>query len=242
MAREGRLILFVAPSERLGLDALLLDWGVRVDDDLVRDSGRDNLTEDGDLIVRAISAHPVTQALLNAAPRPRLRFGPARTVRPEAARAAANGLDVRTLVAASPSAWGEFDPGLGRSAAFDPSVDVRPARAAPDGLGLAVAAARAATRDNLPFSVSGGRLVVVGCGILIDNQRIDEEGVFDFLRGAVNWAVDRDRELTIPARPLDRFQLSLSARELQNLHYSLLFVVPGAALLFGLLVYWTRRT
>lgn len=238
-ARQGRLILFAGPGERLGLGPLLLDWGIRVDDDLVEDSGADNVTEDGDLIVRTFAAHPATQALFAASPNPRMRFGPAsRTVRTDAGRAAAEGLDLVTLAATSPSAWGEVNPAVRRGRMFDPAVDLPPS---PAGLGLAVASSRESARDNLPFSVASGRLVVVGCGDLIDNERIEGEGVFDFFLGAVNWAVDRDRELNVPPRPLDRFQLSLSARELQHLRYSLLFLAPGAAALLGLIVYWTRR-
>jgi len=107
---------------------------------------------------------------------------------------------------------------------------------------VAIASSRAAARDNLPFSVRNGRLVLIGSGDLFANARIAREGSLDFLLGAVNWMMDRDRELSIPARPLERFQLSLSAHELQNLRYSLLFFVPGAAALLGLIVYWTRRS
>ncbi|MGH7996628.1 MAG: DUF4350 domain-containing protein [Opitutaceae bacterium] len=243
--RDGRFILFAGPGEPLGLDALLSDWGVRVDNDLVLDSGRDHVTEDGDLIVRAFATHPITRALFSASPHPRLRFGPAaRPVRTDPAKAAASGLEVVTLAATSRTAWGEFDPAARHGRAFDPAVDIRPSPRSvpPDRLGLAVASTRARARDNLPFSVASGRIVVVGCGDLIDNRRIDGEGVFDFLIGAVNWAVDRDRELTIPPRPLDRFQLSLSARELQNLRYAFLLLVPGLAAALGLMVYWSRRT
>ena len=65
-------------------------------------------------------------------------------------------------------------------------------------------------------------------------------GLDGFL-GAVNWAVDRERQLNVPARPIERFQLALSAAELQRLNYTLWFGLPGATLLLGLVVYWTRR-
>jgi hypothetical protein len=59
---------------------------------------------------------------------------------------------------------------------------------------------------------------------------------------AINWAVDRDTQLAIPPRPIERFQLALSQQELLRLRYSLLLLVPGAALLLGIMVYWSRRT
>jgi len=238
-AREGRLILLAAPNTRLGLDRLLGDWGVLVDDDLIQDSGASNLTEDGDLIVRSFAVHPVTAALLNSSFQPRLRLGPARTVRPDAARTSGNGLEVATLASTSATAWGEVNASFRRASSYAPGIDLP---AAPGGLGVAIASSRAAARDNLPFSVRNGRLVLIGSGDLFANARIAREGSLDFLLGAVNWMMDRDRELSIPARPLERFQLSLSAHELQNLRYSLLFFVPGAAALLGLIVYWTRRS
>ena len=48
----GRLILFLSPGYPHGLNDLLLDWGVTVDDVTVLDTGAENMTEDGDLIVR----------------------------------------------------------------------------------------------------------------------------------------------------------------------------------------------
>lgn len=242
--REGRLILFLGPGRGVGLDQLLLDWSVIVDDDLVRDSGPDNQTLDGDLIVQEFTPHPVTLALMSTF-EPRLRFGAARSVHPDLARAAGNGLNAVTLAASSTTAWGEVDPRLeGAGRPFTPGIDLRPL---PDmvpanRLGLMVASERASARDDLPFSVRDGRLIVVGTGDLIANSRIANEGVTSLLLGAVNWAADRDQQLSIPARPIDRFQLSLTPRELQNLHYSLMLLLPGAAAALGLIVYWARRS
>jgi hypothetical protein len=47
--------------------------------------------------------------------------------------------------------------------------------------------------------------------------------------------------LNIPPRPIERFEISLSAAEFDRLRYALLLVLPGAAILLGALVYWTRR-
>lgn len=243
-AGDGRLILFLAPGYRSGLENLLADWGVTVDDDVLHDSGADNVTEDGDFIITAFSPHPVTQALLHSSYKARLRMGPARSVRPDAARAAANGLETATLAATSPSAWGEVNYRVRGAAAYSPNVDIRPlpGMVPPDRLGVAVASERVAARDNLPFSVRTGRLVLFGTGDLIDNARIANEGVEDIFLGAIKWTVDRDTQLNIRARPIERFQLSLTARELENLRYCLMFLLPGAAAFLGLIVYWTRRT
>ena len=110
-----------------------------------------------------------------------------------------------------------------------------------DHLGVVVASERVSVRDNLPFSVRGGRVVVFGTGELIANDRIALEANENIFLSAVNWTVDRDSQFNIPARPIERFQLSLSAGELTRLRYSLLLALPSAAALLGLIVYWTRR-
>jgi hypothetical protein len=238
----GRLILFLAPGYPHGLADLLLDWGVTVDDDLVIDSGPENMTEDGDLIIRDFPRHPITQALVNYGIL--LRVGPASTVRPDPARAAGYGLSTTALALCSPTAWGEVNYRSRSQAVFNPGVDIRPnpGGSPPDALPIAVASERVATRDNLPFSVRGGRLVVFGTGDLIANSRIENAGSLNILLGAVNWMADRDTELNIPARPIERFQLSLSAGELRRLRFTILLALPGAAILLGLAVHWTRRT
>jgi ABC-type uncharacterized transport system involved in gliding motility auxiliary subunit len=108
-------------------------------------------------------------------------------------------------------------------------------------LGLIVASERLAVRDGLPFSVRGGRLVVFGTGDLPVNNRIVNAGNLNIFLNAVNWTVDRDTQLNIPARPIERFQLSLSADVFLKLRYALLFALPGITALLGLAVYWARR-
>ena len=246
VAHAGRLILFLAPGyprPRSGLESLLSDWAVIVDDDLLCDKAPANTTEDGDMVIKDFTPHTFAQVMRDE--KDGLRIGPARTVRPDPARAAGNDLLTTTVAASSKTAWGEVSfYGLRGTRSFNAGVDIgpRPDMDPPDRLGIAVASERVAARDNLPFSVPGGRLVVVGTGDLISNARIATIGVLDFLLGAVNWTVNRDTQLNIPARPIERFQLSLSTSDLYKLRICLLLVVPGIAALLGIIVYWTRRT
>jgi hypothetical protein len=127
--------------------------------------------------------------------------------------------------------------------AYTPGVDLKglPQMEPPDRLGIAVASERVAVRGNLPFSVAGGRIVVIGTGDMISNARIANAGSEGLFLGAVNWTIGRDTALNVPARPIDRFQLSLSAGELTRLRYTLMLVLPGIAALLGIAVYWARR-
>jgi hypothetical protein len=246
-ANAGRLILFLAPgisAISLGLDDLLLDWGVLVDDDVICDTGAENLTEDNDLLVHSFrQGHPIIQSLWDMGLA--LRFGFARSVRPDPGLTSGSGLTVVTLAATSKTAWGETGYRLGRPPRFNNAGNIHPLPGMdpPDSLGLVVASERVGVRDKLPFSVRGGRLVVFGTGDLIANTRLGVAGNWNIFLGAVNWTVEgREGQLNIPARPIERFQLSLSAGSLLNLRYTLLLALPAGAALLGLLVYWTRRT
>lgn len=240
----GRLILMLGPglsASRLGLDELLLDWGIIVDDTVVVDPAPESLTEDGDLLIRALDGkHPIMQTLVGYQTMP-LRLGPTRTVRVDPGRPA-TGLTVVPLAATSVNAWGEI--GYRQIPYTRDAADIRPMHGIPpeDRLSVAVASERVSVRDNLPFSVRGGRLVVFGTGDLVSNERLGHSGNFIAFLGAVNWTVDRDRQLNVPARPIERFGLSLSAADFSRLRYALVLGLPGATLLLGLIVYWTRRS
>lgn len=241
-AGAGRLILFLQPNTQPGLSDLLLDdWGILLDDDMVFDLGSDNLSEDGDLIIRAFAPHPITQTLLDY--KEGLRVGWARSVRPLPGRPVGSGLTVVTLAATSTTAWGEIDYRNRGVQPFTPGIDLKglPQMDPPNRLGIAVASERVGVRGDLPFSVPGGRIVVFGTGDMVSNARITNAGALAMFLGAVNWTVGRDAALNVPARPIDRFQLSLGAGELARMRYMLMLALPGVAALLGIAVYWSRR-
>ncbi len=244
-ANAGRMILMLAANNNLsttalGLDDLLLDWGVLVHNDVILDTGPENVTDTFDLLIWAYAPHPITKTLIDAGQK--LRLGMARTVVPDPGRTLGNGLKTVTLAATSPTAWGERGLRPGVIPRYDPGIDTRPIPGMdpPDRLGLIVASERLAVRDNLPFSVRGGKLVVFGTGDLFANARLDTAGLMLALN-SVNWTVDRDTQLSIPPRPVERFELALSTADFSRLRLALLLGLPGAAMLLGLIVYWTRR-
>lgn len=241
--RAGRLILMVDPGRPFGLDSLLADWGLVADDDLVCDTGAQNMTDDGDLLLWAYSPHPITQTLINN--NLPLRLGPARTVRADPGRAPEDSLTVTVLAATSPTAWGERSYRLRSLPEYNAGVDLKGSAQTRGTLGVIAASERVSARSTsgevLPFSVRGGRLVVSGTSEFAVNTRIANAGNQNFILNAVNWATDRDIQLNIPARPIERYQLSLSEIELAKLRFGLLLLPPAAALLLALLVYWTRR-
>ena len=231
--RAGRVVLLVDPTRPFGLENLLFDWGVLVYDNIILDTDSNHITENGELILSRYQSHPITQVIIDNALFPVV--GPARVVTDDISRAPDDGLSVKTLALTSPTSWGESGYRL-RNATFTPGQDLRNR----NGLGVLVISERLKPA-NLPLSVPGGRLAVFGTSDIATNNRIINPGNFALFFNTVSWAVDRDTQLNIPARPVQRFQLSLSQEELGRLRLALFLIVPGAVALLGLIVYWTRR-
>lgn len=230
--RAGRVILLVDPMRQFGLENLLFDWGVLVYDNVIYDTDSQSISDNGELLLRHFLPHPITQVLIDNGLY--LLVGPTRVVNEDIGRSADDGLSVKKLIASSPTAWGESSYRLRIRPEFTPGQDLR------GRLGVLVSSERLKPA-NLPLSVLGGRLAVFGTADLVTNNRIINGGNFPLFLNTVNWAVDRDTQLNIPARPIERFQLSLSQEELVRLRLGLFLIVPGIVALLGIFVYWTRR-
>jgi ABC-type uncharacterized transport system involved in gliding motility auxiliary subunit len=241
-AGAGRVIALLAPATSHGLNALFSDWGIRAGDDvLVLDTDPAHITQNGDLRIGAFDAnHPITRTLIDLGLP--LTLGPTRVATLDPERALDAGLKVTVLAGSSETAWGEANY-RATTAAYNPGIDLkgRPDVAPENKLGLITASERVVPPKDLPFSVRGGRIVVFGNADLASNRRITTIGNQFILLNAVNWCLDRDTQLSIPTRPIELFQLSLSQQELVRLRYSLMLALPGIAAVFGLIVYWTRR-
>ena len=235
--RAGRVILMLEPAKQHGLDNLLFDWGVVVYDKIVIDLDPQSLTENNDLRLWTFAADPNSHITdnLRSNVMPVVVSQGALVVSDEAGRSANDGLNVKKLVVTSDKAWGESDYRSGIPPQYTPGQDLH------GHLGVMVISERTQPANNLPLSVRGGRLAVFGTADVVTNNRINSAGNLNLFLATVNWATDRDTQLNIPARPIHRFQLSLSQEELMRLRFGLLAAVPGVIALLGFIVYWTRR-
>lgn len=232
----GRMIMLLTPGYNHGLDRLLEEWGLLSDDVSIFDDGPDGQNEAGDLLLRSLNKDSPITASLHSNKMP-VQFGVARSARPDPGRSVDAGLQVLPLVQTAASAWGERSYRLNIAARYDTGIDL------PGPVYVASSSERLSPPkgSNLPFSVRGGRIVLFGAADFVANDRIQVPGNLTMFLNAVNWCVDRDAQLNVPPRPIERLQLSLTQKELSQLRYSLLLGVPGAAALFGLIVFWTRR-
>ena len=235
--RAGRLILLLQPGFPHGLENLLFDWGIIVQDNVIYDPDPNSITENYDLRLWRFGrddASSITNNLINNSMS--VIVGPTRSVSDDLGRSVDDGLRVKKLIATSPSAWGESSYRIKNvPPAYTPGQDLK------GELGVMVISERLKPA-NLPLSVRGGRLAVVGTADLVTNDRIITVGNLNLFLATVNWTIqDKEVRVNIPVRPIQRFQLALSAEELVRLRLGLLLGVPGLVALIGLGVYWTRR-
>ncbi len=233
--RAGRVILLLDPGVQHGLENLTFEWGVLVYDNVIVDPAPGSLTESNDLRFSRFARDPdsgITDTLINNGMS--VIVGPSRVVNQDSGRSIDEGLRVKKLVATSPEAWGESSYRLRVPAEYTRGQDLK------GELGLLVISERH-KRTDLPLSVHGGRLAVFGTADLVTNDRIITVGNLNLFLATVNWIVEGRTTLSIPVRPIERFQLALSAEELVRLRLGLLLGLPGLVALLGLAVYWTRR-
>jgi hypothetical protein len=166
------------------------------------------------------------------------------------------GFRAATLLAASTEAWGETDLAAPRRDEDDLAgpvplaVAVGPeeegeddsfAAGDPPGEEAAEAADGTAAGEE---GADAFRLVVVGDSDFATDQFIAEGQNFGnqvLLTAAVNWLVERRALVGIPPRETERVGLSLTPGELRGLYLLSLVVLPGLAVLGGILVFTRRR-
>jgi len=229
--QAGRVILLLGPGREYGLDELMANWGVRLDDMLVLEESRDFLVDSGSYLVRQFGEHPITEFHIKN--EVYVVGGLSRPARASGQPLGDERLTVTNLMASSATSWGERAyraPGPPR---YNEGVDL------PGPVPLAVAAERR-TSSQLQINIPGGRLVVFGCGELFANQRMSAPGNQALLLQTINWLLNRDQFLAIPPRPVDSYRLTASRGELKELALYFL-LVPGTVGLVGFIFYWLRR-
>ena len=86
-----------------------------------------------------------------------------------------------------------------------------------------------------------GRLVVFGDSDFASNAQLASVGNPTLLLNALNWLVERENLLAIPAKKADQIQLNLTRRDLSTIYLIVLVALPLASLSAGVAVYLRRR-
>ena len=257
----GRLLVMLDPTLEAtgvvatGIEGLLADFGVDVGDDIVVDPANPLPFFGAETIfIGSYGDHVITRPLDQAQLPVIVPLG--RSV----AAAQTPGLEIVELLRTSVEGWGETDlvnldrveQGEGdlagpvplavaveRSADGAGREETAPADAAVEEAELAeqppgAAADEAGERPGL-------RLVVVGDSDLASNGQMQGAPNATFIANTMNWLVERETLVAIPPKKPEQVRLSLTGSELRGITWTVLGLLPGLALVAGVLVYRKRR-
>ncbi len=249
LAKGGKLFLMLDPvlkpdqPQLTGLEALLKDWGIEADHDIVLDvSGMGRLigTDESVPVAASYPSHPITQNfnLLTAYPL-------ARSMTP--VEGGTNGHTAQRLIETSRSSWGETD--LKGLASGQPAKPDDNDKKGPVSLGAAVSApatesvtkADPKAGDNQPDKKAETRIVAIGDSDFASNAALGVQGNRDLFLNTINWLVQQENLISIrPHDPEDR-RITLTADQERRIFFLTVLIVPGLILLAGVQTWWRRR-
>jgi ABC-type uncharacterized transport system involved in gliding motility auxiliary subunit len=220
----------VDPAPSPSLETYLKNWGVDVKNNLVLDvSGVGRLMGANESIplVTNYENHMITDRFEHMTFFPMTRsIHPMETL-PE-------GITVETLFTSNPNSWGETDWSTGE-AQFNPETD----QAGPLPLAVAVTKEIQPASDDTP--ALNARMVVTGTSNFSINAYFGNQGNGNLFLNMVSWlAQDNDLISIRPKAPDDR-KIFLSEGQSSTVFILSIFILPGIALIVGIVVYVNRR-
>jgi ABC-type uncharacterized transport system involved in gliding motility auxiliary subunit len=251
LARGGKILMMLDPvvkpgqPQPTGLQALLHDWGIEADNDLVLDaSGAGRLalgTDESVPVAASYPSHPITQdgqfQLITAYPL-------ARSMSP--VQGGVNGHTAQPIVQTSANSWGETDIKdltAGKPAKYDEGQDKK------GPVSIAAAVSGPATNAPAPKDAKPGetpktseaRLVAFGDADFASNGALGITGNRDLFLNTINWLAQQENLISIRPRDAEDRRVTLTAQQETMIFYLTVLIVPGFVLLAGVQTWWRRR-
>jgi len=241
LASGGHVLLMVdpviprpgGPAPDLGLGSMLAGWGVKLDDDIVIDTGN-SLPFMGPETVYAnhFGAHAIVDPLASA--KMAVIFPLARSVQPGTAAHA--GFSGTPLVQTTSEGWGETDLEHLSAVKKDPA-DV----AAPVTIAIAVARGKEAAAPAAPDAQGEARLVVFGDSDFAENAELPNVSNANLFLNTAHWLIGSGSLVGIAPKTPEQNALTVSSGTLRGIGLLSLLGIPALALAAGVLVWAKRR-
>lgn len=220
--RAGKVLLMVNPFQNEGLKKHLVKYGFALGQDLVVENnpiGRLFGIGPEVPVVQQYERHPITRDLAGVS----TLFPLTRSIGPVSPQP--KGLSFDPLARTSPESWGEtnraeLDRGVAKP---DPGDSKGP---------LTVAAV--ATKDK-------ARLVLYGTSNLASNQFLNLQGNRDFFLNTVSWLAEEEDQISIRPKDARQTPVFMSSNQAQAVFLLPVVVLPGLALVGGIVAVVRRR-
>jgi gliding motility-associatede transport system auxiliary component len=265
LAKGGKALFLLDPREKAdappltNLTALLKEWGIGVDDDVVINVPADYAVKEGETVdvgqlaalkdtdgTFVLAAKYLPHALTQGLGRVTVVFRMARSI--SSLPGDASGHVAQNLIETTASSWGETDIKRLTTAG---QVAREPSKGDKNGpLSLAAAvsapatitdAAKAETAGNGDAPKRETRVAVFGDSDFASNGLLGAGRNADLFMNAVNWLAQQEDLIAIrPKSPEDR-RVTLTADQERRIFYLTVLIVPGLVLLAGVQTWWRRR-
>jgi ABC-type uncharacterized transport system involved in gliding motility auxiliary subunit len=227
LAGGGHGLFMLDPFVRTGLEPVLLDYGVVVDDDIVLDEASHFWADVSSPAVTDYNRHPITRDL------PLAFFPGARSLSPTARRVP--GTSVIPLVNSSRNSWSQADPARVN---FVRGRD----RWGPATL-MAIARRRGADSADgaAPSTAPRSRIAVVGDSDFATNSFFHIMGNGALFLNTINYLGAQEDLIGIQPRTADLPRVNLTNQQMKATFVLSVILVPAVLTLVGTAVWWTHR-
>ena len=219
---------------RSGVESVLTDWGLQVDDDIVLDPDNRASTSGADLLTKQLDpSHDVTKTMFKEGLAVQMVLP--RSMRPTAvARKSTDTPDIKIIAATGTNATAKLPLVQGGETTY---------REVHGAFGLMAAIERGSIK-GVSAERGASRILVVGDSLFWSNHLLDSAANHYFAGFAVNWLLAQPSILLegLSARPVREYNLNVSAARLETVRWTLLAIVPGTIVAFGTLVWLRRRS
>ena len=231
----GQLLVMLDPQSQAGLDALLLDWGIHLKDDVVVDpvsrlfGGAYNIP-----IVNTYFQHDITRPLAES--NLPTFFPLARTV--SFNKEKEKDLNYQSLVQTGPSSWATTDLNQGQLQ-FDPKRDEK----GPVVLAAAVTIKGADSENGeqgADQKNKKARLVIIGDSDFTSNLYFKSVGNGDLFLNAVTWLAQEKELISVRPKEAKTGTLLLTSTQGKVLFYLPVVALPLVLTVAGITI-WRRR-
>ncbi|MGH8759347.1 MAG: GldG family protein [Burkholderiales bacterium] len=247
LAAGGNVFFMLDPFVRTGLEPVLLEYGIVIDDDIVIDEASHFWADPSSPAVTDYNYHQIARDL------PLTFFPGARSLSPASQRIP--GVNVIPLANSSKQSFGETD---SQRAGFDKGKDLpgpttlmavasrRPAaaedplyRSAQEGI---AESARSLTKEGPRNAATGqSRIVVVGDSDFATNSFFHIMGNGNLFLNSVNYLAARQDLIGVEPRTYELPRVNLTNRQMKGTFFLSVVLIPALLAAVGFAVWWKQR-
>jgi hypothetical protein len=237
--KQGRILFLIDPSAKTPkLHAFLNELGVKPNDDRLMamvKTGIQEMARVRDVIGRFLPDSPVTKRLADARG---IFVGGTCSLALEQDRVRTANVRLQPLIQAEKGYWSETD----YNSTDQEKLQADPLQNPDTPLVMGVSIEKGGSADERVQANSSRMVVVSNATFVQDSTITQDQQALDFTSGAVNWLLSREQMIGIAPKVPKTLTFSLDEKQMRNLRWLILVLMPLVPAVIGFGVWWQRRT